>query len=477
MRLSIFTFVFVVGLFFLLPSAVQACSCVGAGQPCQAFWNAETVFSGEVEKISDVSVDVSNSEDRKMIFQQKSVRFAVGEKFRGISEDSVEIITGRGGGDCGYKFEVGQSYLVYAYKNAKTGKLGTGICTRTRLLSKAIEDLEYFRSLPNAESGSTISGKVLKRFVRKDDDPYKEPAPLANIPIILEGESAVLETNTDEKGEYRLTGLMPGEYKIRLKVPKGLWGYEEGNKVKVFDKGCVFSYFVLETKTEVSGRLYDENSLPASEISVNLVPVDQIGSRYQKNNIFAFTEKDGRFTFRSIPAGTYYLGIRLDRLGEPTFPYPRTFYLGTTDIKSAKTITISEGQVFQNYDFGLPRKLSPRKIEGIVVYPDGSPVPNASISVKETEYAEGSMGYVLGQTKPDGTFSFSVMDGLRYLLKPVVSTANPSPQQKHAEPIEIPAKGDVKNLKFVITEPNGNCEKCLRWTRKKDNSSEKGSNR
>lgn len=27
--------------------------------------------------------------------------------------------------------------------------------------------------------------------------------------------------------------------------------------------------------------------------------------------------------------------------------------------------------------------------------------------------------------------------------------------------------GDVTNLKFIITEPNGNCEKCLRWTRNK----------
>lgn len=468
MRLSISTFLFFIGLFFLLPASIQACSCAGSGLPCQAFWSAEAVFSGEVEKISETSVDMSTSKDRKFIFQQNLVRFAVSEKFRGISGDSVEIITGRGGGDCGYKFEVGQSYLVYAYKNPKTGKLGTGICTRTQLLSKAGEDLEYFRSLKNAELGSTIYGKVLKRFVFKEGETYKEPVPLANIPITLEGESGILDTFTDEKGEYRLNGLLPGEYKVRLKTPEGLWTYEEENKVKVSNKGCAASSFVLVTRTSVSGRLYDENSLPASEISVELIPVDQISNRYQKDKKSAFTDKDGRFTFQTIPTGTYYLGVRLDRINEPTFPYPRTFYPGTSDLKSAKTITISEGQVFQNYDFKLPEKLSPRKIEGIVVYPDGSPAPNASITVEETEYAEGSMSYGLTQTKADGTFSLTLMDGLRYLIKTYVVASDTPSRQRHAEPIEIPANGNVKNLKLVISEPNGNCEKCLRWTRKKN---------
>ncbi len=174
-RLPILFITFIAGLFFTAPASVQACSCIGSGAPCQTFWNTEAVFSGEVKAITDFPVQFEGG-GSAFVYQQKLVQFAVGEQFRGVSEDAVEVITGQGGGDCGFHFEVGQSYLVYAYKNQATGKLGTGICTRTQLLSKAAEDIEYFRSLPSAKSGATIFGKVVKRFVRKDDDAYREPA-------------------------------------------------------------------------------------------------------------------------------------------------------------------------------------------------------------------------------------------------------------------------------------------------------------
>ncbi len=67
----------------------------------------------------------------------------------------------------------------------------------------------------------------------------------------------------------------------------------------------------------------------------------------------------------------------------------------------------------------LQRKLASRKING-VVYPGDTPVLNALISIEKTEYAEGSMGYALAQTKADGTFSLTLLDDLCYLLKPVV---------------------------------------------------------
>jgi hypothetical protein len=54
--------------------------------------------------------------------------------------DSVAVVgTGGGGGDCGYGFAAGEIYLVYAFERA--GRLYTTICTRTRLVRDAAEDL------------------------------------------------------------------------------------------------------------------------------------------------------------------------------------------------------------------------------------------------------------------------------------------------------------------------------------------------
>ena len=395
------------------------------------------------------------------------MQFAVNESFRGIEERSVELETGMGGGDCGFAFESGQSYLVYAYSNKETGKLGTGICTRTQLLSKAMEDLEYFRGLKYAKAGGIVYGKVTKYLVRKSDDDYKPNPPLQNIRLTFLGNGNSYEALTDEKGEYRLASLQAGEYKMRINVPEGMWGFEKEETIKIPDKGCAVTYNALSTKTFLSGKIQTDEAVPAGEMSVNLIPVEQINERYQKDTYSAYTDKQGRYTFKSIPTGTYYLGIRLDRLRDLNFPYPRTFYPGTTNLAEAQTITITEGQIIEGYDFKLPKKLLPRKVEGIVVYRDGTPAANAMISIEESEYAEGSMGFAPAQTKTDGSFSITLMDGLRHLIKAVVKANDTPSRQRHADPIEIPANGNVKDVKLVITQRDGNCDRCLRWSRNK----------
>ncbi len=470
MRQILSSCVFLFTLFFVSPAVVEACSCIMSGPPCQSFWNTDVVFSGQVTEIKDTPVKPASNSDNKFasMFRTKTVSLAVNESFRGIEERSVELETGMGGGDCGFAFENGQSYLIYAYRNKETGKLGTGICTRTQLLSKASEDLEYFRGLKDAKAGGTVYGKVTKYLVRKSDDEYKPNPPLANIRLTFLGNGNSYEALTDEKGEYRLSNIAAGEYKMRVKVPEGMWGFEKEETIKIPDKGCAVIYTALATKTFLSGKIQTDEAAPVNQMAVNLIPVEQINERYQKDTYSAYTDEQGHYLFKEIPAGTYYLGIRLDRLRDTNFPYPRTFYPGTTNLAEAELITISEGQVISGYDFKLPKKLSPRKVEGIVVYPDGTPAPNAMISIQESEYAEGSMGFSPTQTKADGSFSITLMSGLRHLVKAVV-TANDTPsRQRHADPIEIPANGDVKNLKLVITQRDGNCDRCLRWSRNKN---------
>ncbi|MBW9234790.1 hypothetical protein JQK62_21625, partial [Leptospira santarosai] len=70
--------------------------------------------------------------------------FEVAETWKGVSESQVFIITGSGGGDCGYEFQVGQDYLVYATESTMYGnqaELVTIICDRTTELGSAQEDL------------------------------------------------------------------------------------------------------------------------------------------------------------------------------------------------------------------------------------------------------------------------------------------------------------------------------------------------
>jgi hypothetical protein len=114
-----------------------ACDCdlASAGKPfkrvvAEARNKSRAVFSGTVVAI-----------DRKPGDLYVAVRFKIEEFWKGALSKEVTIFTGQGGGDCGYKFEVGQRYLVYAYKY-NDRELGTNICQRTAGLIEAAEDLK-----------------------------------------------------------------------------------------------------------------------------------------------------------------------------------------------------------------------------------------------------------------------------------------------------------------------------------------------
>ncbi|HEY0075399.1 MAG TPA: hypothetical protein VGB77_14970 [Abditibacteriaceae bacterium] len=102
------------------------CSCAEPDPPEQALKSADAVFAGKV-----ISLTSSGRFSGTYSFQ-------VNESWKGASLNILFIRTGRGGGDCGYGFEIGQEYLVYAY--GKSG-LSTHTCSRTKPLSDAGQDL------------------------------------------------------------------------------------------------------------------------------------------------------------------------------------------------------------------------------------------------------------------------------------------------------------------------------------------------
>lgn len=469
MRRILVCCIFFITFFFVSPALIQACSCIQSGPPCQALWNTDVVFSGKVVESEVVDRKKSANENELPVeFKKLTVRFAVGESFRGGNgEKFIEVETGMGGGDCGFGFISTLDYLVYAYRNKETGKLTTGICTRTQLLSEAKEDLEYFRSLKNAKSGGTVYGTVLKRFVRKSNEDYKPDQPLANIRLIFESSGgSFFDALTDAKGEYRLSNIAAGEYKMRVKMPAGLWSYEETQIVKIPDKGCAVTYTSLTTKTFVGGKLQTADGVPLKKIGINLIPVNQINERFQSDARYASTDETGRFLFVDVPPGNYYLGVRLSRIGETNLPYPRTFYPGTTEIKNAVPVTVVEGQVVENYDITLGKKLSSRKISGTISMPDGKPAVKASVCIEEVEYSESSMCRDGIVTNEKGEFTFTAPDNTRFLIRSHIDVPNNG--QRHAEPVEITANGDVSNVKLIITETGGSCAKCREWKRNKN---------
>jgi hypothetical protein len=221
-----------------------ACSCAGTEVPCQAYGQASAVFVGTVIDSRTITVRHGNYDSQRL-----SVLLSIDSPFRGVEGAQVEVQTGLGGGDCGFGFVQTQQYLVYAYEHE--GKLSTGICSRTRPIARAAEDLNYIQGLATAKPGATISGEVVRYAGTKRGGLNNQP--LAGITVTIDGQTKK-EIKTDTKGQYRIEGLTPGEYLVKVDLPKGFEtrGAPE-QKVKVTDRGCAVVGFWLQPAGKSSG--------------------------------------------------------------------------------------------------------------------------------------------------------------------------------------------------------------------------------
>lgn len=122
----------VVALLAVAPAA-EACSCAPPSDPRAELEHADAVFSGRV-------VEVDPGEQQRG-FRRLAVRFALDAVWKGVPEnDEVTVRTAEHSAACGYSFEPGEEYLVYAYES-DSGELTTGLCTRNTPLSRAADDL------------------------------------------------------------------------------------------------------------------------------------------------------------------------------------------------------------------------------------------------------------------------------------------------------------------------------------------------
>jgi hypothetical protein len=133
-------FLFVVALLGCLVTSearLSACECISPISPCIAFEDAQAIFVGQVLEITVVTPQLKG--EAAMPFQSRRVSFKVTESLRGGVDDTLEVYTGNGGGDCGFGFAKGKSYLVYA-RRGTDGRLTTGICARTREATRGAQD-------------------------------------------------------------------------------------------------------------------------------------------------------------------------------------------------------------------------------------------------------------------------------------------------------------------------------------------------
>ena len=123
--------------FSLLIQQAWACSCVPPPSVEESFKSTDAVFTGTVMKIEqEFDTTVNDHGDTIVLFGQvKTVTIKLDTDYKSTNTKKGAIITIKTASNsaaCGYYFQKGKKYIVYAYTNKEDGMLSTNLCTRTK---------------------------------------------------------------------------------------------------------------------------------------------------------------------------------------------------------------------------------------------------------------------------------------------------------------------------------------------------------
>ena len=233
---------------------------------------------------------------------------------------------------------------------------------------------------------------------------------------------------TDDRGVYRFAGLPPGEYIVSA-TPVDL---ASGEAVVLTGEEVQTAVRELETSPK-----------PASKPASSQLPTSTvIGAEDRPQRP---VQMSGTSFMSFSPMGqSGGPGIGSAR---PTIGYAPVYYPGTTSQTDAAPITIGPGDERTDIDI-MARPVPMTRIDGVVIGPDGQPVPGVSIQLRAEDRVETvtSMVGALARSvtsRPDGTFSVTGLAPGRYTLQARQRLPAPAPAApgNPASPPSTPAQG------------------------------------
>lgn len=202
----------VVAVSIAMQTEAHACKCSSPSPPCEATWHADAVFEGTVLDIVPISEPSTHQGGASF-----RVRVHVSAVWLGEVPAVTDVYTGSGGGDCGYPFVQGRSYVIYAY-GRQGGRLEANICSRTRAWDDAEEDRAYLDSLERLDHAPAagvgrVSGQVLHVAAAS---PGARHRPLAARTVRIWHDAGTTEVTSDEDGRYEASGIAVGTVVVEL---------------------------------------------------------------------------------------------------------------------------------------------------------------------------------------------------------------------------------------------------------------------
>jgi hypothetical protein len=394
-----------------------ACSCASSGPPCQGAFQVDAIFAGTVRSISPLPDDDLPPLRPGEARMPRTVRvdFAEVHGFRGLQAATVSVLTAGSGPACGYAFKKGERYLVYARRQPDGKELVTGICSRTRLLAEADEDLRFLQTLSDSSrAGARVYGTINHWERNLSSGEPKDYGPVSDVFVGVVGAGGTFSASTDDRGQYELT-VPPGKYEITVLPPAMYSARYLRQPLELPDmRACVVANFGVQFDGRIRGAVRQSSGEPAGNVSVQVMSAEDVGKSGNVQTISVQTDAGGSFEFLDVSPGRYVVGVDLTRRMDPRVVFPTTFHPGTTSPALATIVQLEGGQHRDLEPMMLPSPRRSFRLTGTVVREDGSPAPGVFISLRDgvEKWRQVAVG---SKTEFDGSFSFVVYEGLSYV--------------------------------------------------------------
>jgi Carboxypeptidase regulatory-like domain len=315
-----------------------ACACIQSGPPCQAAWTADVVFAGTVRAIDRIEGSPGD-----LLFDRVRVTFDVEQGYINPPSRVVEVRTGSGGGDCGYSFKIGKRYLVYGWNRPPAG-LTTGICSRTRPIEDAAEDLHYLKTIPPKGAGARVYGRINEWRHEPAEERGVDYGPLEGIRVSVQSATMQVDAVTDADGRFEVKNVPAGKATITVLAPFGFDARYLSHEIDITDpRACSAQDFTLTLRATASGTVVDASGRPLAGVQVDAVAAELAGYDPPPYLYPVKTDAQGAFAFDSLPPGRYVFGINLTK--RPGLPRPgaSVFLPGVAAARDASVIELKAG--------------------------------------------------------------------------------------------------------------------------------------
>jgi len=404
--LPILMFAFCVSL-----QTASACSCFSNGSVCGSLKGTEIVFVGRVTQDSGEGLGTGPA------------TMVVEEIFHGLPKDLREVTVDTSAGtSCYMRLKKDERYVIYG-SGLSGARLKLNICSFSFQVAGNETLLSALRA---AEAGieSRLVGKVRMKY--EEYNVSGEGA--AGVHVVANLGQTKLEATTSANGEFEFLNIAPGQYHLEVSSPNLVEdkSHLPAEDLRVPGGSCGYQSFYVWPDGRIQGTVTGPDGKPLEGVPVQVFAKNKRGEIDMSPLREQRSAAHGSYVLTGLPPGEFVVGVNGAKY-EDKFPWPPSFYRGTSDRDTASKLTIGRGQNQTGIDLEVdaPRTRAMLHIE--TVFEDGSP---AFGGANVENLAGIQRAFAIGRDKDKNVLDVPVYIGETYRVKSSKFSSKPR------EPVE-----------------------------------------